>query len=103
MDIRHRTGAGNDAQEAGYQKSAFESGNLVGGNLYSPGLDVGCLDRKHKCQPGMKCVWQLRDGRLFGECKPANTMEEGPMLGAGNDSQDIESYGSGSRSGGSFG
>ena len=99
MDISYRSGADNDAHETDYHKSAFRIGNLVNGNHRGPSMDVGCLDRKHKCQPGMKCVWQVRDGRLFGECKPANKVQEGHMLGARNDSQDIESYRSGSGSG----
>ena len=100
MGVRYGTGAVNDTHETGYHKSALRSGYLVSGNLNSPGLHIGCLDRKHKCQPGMKCVTKLRrDGGLFGECKAANKMKEGPMIGTGNDAQDIESYGSGSGSG----
>ena len=95
----YRTGAGNDAHKTGYHKSSLGSGNLVSGNLYSPGSDVGCLDRKHKCQSGMKCVLKSRAGKLFGECIPANIMKNVPMLGAGNDAQDIEIDGPRSRSG----
>ena len=99
MGVRYKTGASHDPHNAGYHKSGLRRENLVSGIRYSPGQDVGCLDRKHKCQPGMKCVWQLRDGVLFGECKPANKMREGPMVGAGNDAQNIETYGSGSENG----
>jgi len=99
LGVRYKTGASHDPHNAGYHKSGLRRDNLVIGNRYSPGQDVGCLDRKHKCQPGMKCVWRLRDGVLFGECKPANKMREGPMLGAGNDAQNIETYGSRSENG----